>query len=101
MLDFPLLKYDQTEMIRGGVSFKGLVPNDTPVFVSDLKKEWMDQGGQLGKRGGITAEVYAFMVRTKAVPAVKALYGNRGFWQDDPACIHHAAVAIEACSVFQ
>ena len=92
LLDFPLLKYNQYEMVWGGVSLKGLIPKVAPVFVSDLKKEWTDQCGQLG--------LYAYMVRAKAVLAVDALYGRRAVWQDDPACIHRDKVAIEACSVF-
>ena len=44
--------------------------------------------------------MYAHMVRTIAVPAVKKMYGNRAVWQDDPATIHRTPEALEACSAF-
>ena len=45
---------------------------------------------------GVNSPMYAHMVRTKAVPAVKKLYGTRAVWQDDPATIHRTAEALEA-----
>ena len=41
------------------------------------------------------------MIRTKAVPAVQAVFpdGN-AVWQDDPASIHRTRDALDACSVF-
>ena len=44
--------------------------------------------------------MYAYMVRTRAVPAVKKLYGTRVVWQDDPATIHRTAEALLSCSAF-
>ena len=35
-----------------------------------------------------------------AVPAVTKLLGQRAVWQDDPATIHRAEAALEACSAF-
>ena len=35
LLDFPLLKYNQYEMVWGGVSLKGLIPKVAPVWQDD------------------------------------------------------------------
>ena len=98
MLDFQQEKFDDSFMIWGGVSFKGLVPSAAPIFVSDLKDEWKNLGNQVGR--GVNGLMYAHMVTSKAVPAVRELYGNRAIWQDDPARIHRTAEAVQACSVF-
>ena len=36
-LDFKQEKFDESFMIWGGLSLKGLVPSDAPIFVCDLK----------------------------------------------------------------
>ena len=99
MLEFQQEKFEDSFMVWGGISLKGLVPSKAPVFVCDLKKEWQDMGNQLGR--GVNGSMYAHMVTTKAFPAVMELYGQRGVWQDDPATIHRTAEALEACSVFK
>ena len=38
----------------GGISAKGLVPKEAPLFASEMKQEYEAQGGQLGARGGLT-----------------------------------------------
>ena len=101
LLDFPQLKYDENVMIWGGVSYKGLVPADSPIFASDLKAEVQAAGGQLGPRGGVNKEAYVHLIKTHAIPAVRALYGQRGVWQDDEARIHRAQVSIDACKEFR
>ena len=98
LLDFGQEKYDDSFMVWGGVSFKGLIPKTAPVFVCDLKKEFKKMGREVGK--GVNSSMYALMVETKAVPAVKRLYGARAVWQDDPATIHRTAEALEACKAF-
>ena len=41
------------------------------------------------------------MVRTKAVPAVRAVFPDGDeIWQDDPASIHRTREAIDACTAF-
>ena len=41
------------------------------------------------------------MVRTKAVPAVRAVFPDGDeVWQDDPASIHRTREAIDACTAF-
>ena len=37
LLDFPQEKYDENVMLWGGVSYKGLVPSGSPVFVDEMK----------------------------------------------------------------
>ena len=44
--------------------------------------------------------MYSFMFTKYAVPAVTKLLGQRAVWQDDPATIHRAEAALEACSAF-
>lgn len=97
-----------------------------------MKQEFLEQGGQLGARGGLTGitwlnilfylfsflycqsqhpslksnlfvsgAFYAWMVRTKCVDAVNAVYPDGdAIWQDDPASIHRTKDAIAACSAF-
>ena len=99
LLDFQQEKFGDSFMIWGGISAKGLIPSTAPVFVSDLKEEWGRMGYTVPR--GVTGDMYAYMVTTKAVPAVQALYGQRAVWQDDPATIHRTANALEACQAFK
>ena len=54
LLDFQSEKFDCQFMIWGGISYQGLVPSDGPIFMGDLKEEFLGQGGRLGPRGGYT-----------------------------------------------
>ena len=54
LLDFQTEKFDSQFMIWGGISYQGLVPSDGPIFMGDLKEEFLGQGGRLGPRGGYT-----------------------------------------------
>lgn len=99
LLEYKQEKFDDSFMVWGGLSLKGLIPSSAPVFVCDLKKEWGKQGNVVGR--GVNSPMYAYMVEKSAVPAVQKLYGNRAVWQDDPATIHRTPVALEACSAFK
>ena len=49
----------------------------------------------------LSGAFYAWMVRTKCVDAVNAVYPDGdGIWQDDPATIHRTKDALAACSAF-
>ena len=98
-LEFVMEKYEDSFMIWGGVSLKGLIPSEAPIFVCDLKDEWTRLGNP--KTRGVTGDMYAHMVTKYVVPAVNQLYGERAVWQDDPATIHRTANALEACSAFR
>ena len=55
LLDFQTEKFDCQFMIWGGISYQGLIPSDGPIFMGDLKEEFLGQGGCLGPRGGYTS----------------------------------------------
>ena len=99
LLEFTQEKYDESFMVWGGITFKGLVPSNAPVFVCDLKQSWARLGNPVGR--GVNSLMYAHLVTTIAVPAVKQLYGERAVWQDDPATIHRSPAALAACSAFK
>ena len=44
LLDFPQEKFEESFMIWGGVSMKGLVPSEVPIFDCNLKEEWTNLG---------------------------------------------------------
>lgn len=91
LLEFSQEKFAQGEMVFGAVTYRGLVPARAPVYVSDLLKHYDP------KPNTVTAQVYADMLDRIIGPAVKDLYprGN-AIWQDDPATIHRAKIALEA-----
>ena len=98
MLDYPQEKYEDSFMIWGGVSWKGLIPANAPIFVTDLKEEWRALGNPPTK--GVTGDMYAHMITSYVVPEVERVYGRRAIWQDDPATIHRSKAALLACSAF-
>ena len=71
---------------------------NAPLFVCDLKSEWVNKGNP--KTPGVTGDMYAYMVTKYAVPAVNKVYGQRAVWQDDPATIHRTPAALEASDAF-
>ena len=75
LLDFHQEKFDESFMFWGGVTFKGLVPIEAPVFVAGLKKEWEALGNV--KSRGVTGKMYAHIITTRAIPAVEQLYKKR------------------------
>ena len=60
-LEFVIEKYEDFFMILGGVSTKGLIPSEAPIFVCDLKEEWTRLGNP--KTRGVTGDMYAHMVK--------------------------------------
>ena len=97
-LDFRQEKFEESFMVWGGVSLKGVIPPEAPIFVEDLKKEWKNLGHPASR--GVTGDMYAYMISSKVVPEVQAMYGRRAIWQDDPARIHRTEAAFAACSAF-
>ena len=86
-------EYSVGDMIWGGVSWRGLVPSDKPVFMSDFYKDY----NPVPKT--VNGEMYADLVRSYAAPAVNELYPDgSACWQDDPASIHCCQAAITAVS---
>ena len=52
----------QGTMLFGGVSVRGLIPPEAPIFMDEIKDQWVSLGNGLGKRGGITADLYKWMI---------------------------------------
>ena len=86
-------KYSVGEMIWGGISWRGLVPSDKPVFMSDFFKEY----DPVPKT--VNGIMYSDLINKYAAPAVDSLYPDgSAFWQDDPATIHRCEAALTAVS---
>ena len=91
LLEFSEEKFAQGEMIFGAVTVRGLVPQNGPIFVSDLLKSYDP------KPKSVTGQIYADMIDRKMAPAVQQIYPrNNAVWQDDGAKIHRSKVALEA-----
>ena len=83
MLEQSEEKFTLGEMIFGAVTVRGLVQENAPIFISDLKKTY----GPAPKT--VNSQMYADLIDDKISGAVKKLY-TRGHteWQDDCATIH-------------
>ena len=87
-----VFRYSAGDMIWGAVTAKGLIPSESPIFVSDLFQEYEKPHPK-----SVNGKMYADMVREKAHQAVLKLYPNGdGIWQDDGAKIHRCPEALEA-----
>ena len=49
LLKFQQEKFDNSFMVWGGISLRGLLPAQALIFVADLKEEWRRLGHQLGR----------------------------------------------------
>lgn len=84
-------KFSLGEMIWGGISARGLIPSESPIFVSDLS------AGYNPRPKTVNSEMYADMIREKAGPAILALYPEGdAIFQDDNATIHRSRVSLTA-----
>ena len=84
-------KYSVGDMIWGGISWKGLVPSESPVFMSDFYKNYNPVSKNMN------GAMYADLERGYAAPAVEDLYPEGdAIWQDDPASIHRCTAALAA-----
>ena len=84
LLDFACEKFDQNVMLWGGLTWKGLIPRDGPIFVHELKERLRKAGVELGPKGGINAAAYAWMITNEVLPEVRRLYpGGREVWQEE------------------
>ena len=86
-------KFSAGEMIWGAVSYRGLIPKKSPIFVSDLCMEYE------GNPKNINSNMYCDMIKEKVGPAVLEVYpeGNAIF-QDDAASIHRTDAALQTVS---
>ena len=77
-------------VIWGAVSYRGLIPNKSPIFVS-VEYE--------GNPNNINSNMYCDMIKEKVGPAVLEVYpeGNAIF-QDDAASIHRTEATLQALS---
>ena len=78
-------------MVWGGIGHRGLVPSNGPLFVDEMKEDYLDAGYPLGPKGGINAQFYRWMLVHKVRPEVQQKYGPRCvdvIWEDDGAKIH-------------
>ena len=71
LLTAPKEKFSQSEMIRGGVSSKGLVPSNRPIFVSKLVTV------HIPKPKMVNSEMYSDMIRDKAGSAIHDIFPDR------------------------
>ena len=62
MLTRGVEKYSQGTMLFGGLTARGLIPPNSPIFMDEIKSQWTDLGNDLGNRGGITSELYLWMI---------------------------------------
>lgn len=87
MLEQSEEKFTLGEMIFGAVTVRGLVQENAPIFISDLKKTY-DPAPKT-----VNSQMYADLIDDKISGAVKKLY-PRGHteWQDDCATIHRTDV---------
>ena len=91
LLDNIKEKFSVGEMIFGGVSVRGLIPSDRPIFTSEFLERYEPRPKT------INADRYADLIRDVMGDAVKEVYpANSCLWLDDPATIHRAAVSVEA-----
>ena len=76
-------------MIWEAVSYRGLIPKKSRIFVSDLCMEYE------GNPNNINSNMYCGMIKEKVGPAVLEVYpeGNAIF-QDDAASIHRTEAAL-------
>lgn len=91
MLEQSEEKFTLGEMIFGAVTVRGLVQENAPIFISDLKKTY-DPAPKT-----VNSQMYADLIDDKISGAVKKLY-PRGHteWQDDCATIHRTDVGLTA-----
>ena len=54
-------------MLWGGLSVRGLIPPESPIFMDEIKDQWVKMGNVLGNRGGITSELYSWMISKKNI----------------------------------
>jgi len=92
-------KFSYGCMVWGGISSRGLVPKERPIFVTEFL--------QNSSATTMTSSEYVRLLHDFAEPAVRRLYpkqtgrsGRRDFarvvWQDDGASIHRTGEAKEA-----
>jgi hypothetical protein len=85
-------KYSVGDKIWGGVTANGLIPAESPIFVSDLFKEYEKPHPK-----SVSGRTYSDMVKENAHAAVLDAYPNGdGIWQDDGARIHRCPEVLEA-----
>ena len=84
-------KFSLGEMIWGGISSRGLISSQSPIFVSELLSKYDP------KPKTVNAEMYADMIRHLAAPAVREVYPEGdAIFQDDNATIHRAQISMNA-----
>ena len=70
-------------IIWGGVSYRGLVPSDSPIFVDELCDEYEP------KPKTVNSHMYVDIILKKVDSAVLGLYPEGdAIYQDDGATIH-------------
>ena len=69
-------------MIFGAITARGPIPQEGPLFMDEIKAEYLQSGGVLGKRGGINGTAYLWMIEHCFLPHVYALYPDIApIWQ--------------------
>ena len=54
-------------VIFGGISFRGLIPVDAPLFLEDVMSEFLkkDPENKLGPKGGFTSQAWVTILNLK------------------------------------
>lgn len=82
-------KFSPGTMLFGGVSWRGLIPTNAPIFVDDFLQDNFDF--ERGEKKTVNGDRYSVLLR-QFQPEVLRLYPNRdAIWQDDGATIHRTA----------
>ena len=77
-------------MIFGALTVTGLIPQNAPVYVSDMKK------ANHPPPKTVNSPMLTDLIEATIAPAVREHYpGNNAVWQDDRATIHRTRLALE------
>ena len=80
-------------MLWGGVSTRGLIPKDEPIFVEEFLQTC---GLKRGDKKAMNSDRYMKMLEDIEEPTVKETFGDTTpVWQDDCATIHHSKKTLK------
>jgi hypothetical protein len=94
----PKQKFQKSVMLWGGISYQGLFPKNSPIFVDEWLELIRPQGSNRQKKMYFTGERYAQFIRTIVADKVKEEFGDlsRVIFQDDQDRKQRMPVALDA-----
>ncbi|CAF3390123.1 unnamed protein product, partial [Rotaria sp. Silwood2] len=87
-------KYSLGVLIYGGISSRGLIPNDSPIFIDD----WLKSECQKIHKKKITMDrfLYIKLIQQQLKPHIDRLYDDVDvIWQDDGDSKHRSHYALQ------